>query len=54
MSAELVKLEGISVRLVGGSGGVFEVRQDGAAIWSKVRGGSFPEEGEISALLGML
>ncbi len=35
---------------MGGSGGIFEIRQDGNVIWKKERSGHFPLPGEASAL----
>lgn len=39
------------VALVPGSGGVFEVRVDGAAIWSRAASGHFPEIKELKQLI---
>lgn len=50
MSAEIEKATGKTVLLVGGSGGIFEIRQDGDLLWKKERGGAFPAEGEAAAL----
>jgi selenoprotein W-related protein len=41
----------VRAELVRGSGGVFEVRLDGAQIFSKRQVGRFPERGEVEALL---
>ena len=38
---------GIEVTLIQGSGGVFEVMQDGKLIFSKKQQGRFPQESEI-------
>ena len=50
MSAEIEKITGQKVILVGGSGGIFEIRQDSNVIWNKERSGHFPLPGEASAL----
>lgn len=50
MSAEIKESTGNDVTLIGGGGGIFEIRQDGELLWKKERGGSFPEEGEAAAL----
>jgi selT/selW/selH-like putative selenoprotein len=42
---------GIESRLIEGSGGAFEVRIDGALIFSKLRQFRFPEEDEIFAAI---
>jgi selenoprotein W-related protein len=36
-----------SVTLVPGSGGIFEVRLDGAIVWSRKQEGRFPESKEL-------
>lgn len=51
MSAEITQIEGVSVTLIGGGGGIFEIRHAGEILWKKVRSGVFPEVGEISELL---
>ena len=50
MSAEIEKATGQEVTLVGGGGGIFEIRQDGAVIWKKERSGHYPKPGEAAAL----
>lgn len=50
MSAEIEKTAGQKVTLVGGSGGIFEIRRDGEVIWKKERSGHFPLPGEAAAL----
>lgn len=50
MSAEIEAATDQKVTLVGGGGGIFEIRQDGNIIWKKERGGAFPAEGEAAAL----
>lgn len=50
MSAEIEKTSGQKVTLIGGSGGIFEIRQDGEVIWKKERSGHFPLQGEAASL----
>lgn len=50
MSAEIEEAVGGKVRLVGGDGGIFEIRRDGEVLWAKKRGGPFPATGEAAAL----
>lgn len=50
MSAEIKQTTGEAVTLIGGGGGIFEIRQNGTLLWKKERGGSFPLPGEASAL----
>ncbi|MBT7960221.1 MAG: hypothetical protein HN759_12915 [Akkermansiaceae bacterium] len=50
MSAEIKLATGEDVTLVGGSGGIFEIRQNGNVVWKKERGGAFPADGEGAAL----
>ncbi|MBK1830806.1 hypothetical protein JIN77_08725 [Verrucomicrobiaceae bacterium R5-34] len=50
MSAEIEKATGQEVTLIGGSGGIFEIRADGNLLWKKERGGAFPADGEGAAL----
>jgi len=50
VSAEIEKITGQKVTLVGGSGGIFEIRQDSKVIWKKERSGHFPLPGEAGAL----
>lgn len=40
-------LEEVTVEIVEGSGGVFEVTVDGSLVYSKKETGRFPEPGEI-------
>jgi selenoprotein W-related protein len=42
----------IEVELIQGSGGAFEVRRDGALVFSKLKTGRFPEPPEIFEALG--
>ena len=51
MSAEISELENVTVELIDGKGGIFEVRRDGKLLWKKERGGAFPTEGEITAAI---
>jgi selenoprotein W-related protein len=39
------------VKLIPGSGGVFDVRVDGALVYSKHATGRFPEPGEVVRLI---
>lgn len=50
MSAEIQEITGVEVKLVPGSGGIFEIRRDGEVIWKKLRSGHYPAEGEAAAL----
>jgi len=50
VSAEIEKATGQKVTLVGGGGGIFEIRQDGEVIWKKERSGHYPKPGEAAAL----
>ena len=50
MSAEIENATGQKVTLIGGGGGIFEIRQDGEILWKKVRSGVFPAEGEAAEL----
>jgi predicted Rdx family selenoprotein len=50
VSAEIVKVTGAKVRLIAGSGGIFEIRKDGKTLWKKHRGGAFPLAAEIRDL----
>lgn len=52
MSAEIERATRQEVELVGGSGGIFEIRQGGEVIWKKNPHGDFPYPGEIAELLG--
>ena len=51
VSAEISELENVTVELIDGKGGIFEVRRDGELLWKKERGGAFPTEGEITAAI---
>ncbi len=52
MKAELEKrYPGVTVELIEGSGGVFEVKKDGELIFSKKAQGRFPDHDEIFAKL---
>ncbi len=50
MSAEITEATGTTLLLVGGGGGIFEIRQDGKLLWKKERGGAFPTDGEAADL----
>jgi selenoprotein W-related protein len=47
LAAEIKKKHGVKAKLIEGSGGVFDVRQDGRLIFSKQETGRFPEHDEI-------
>lgn len=51
MSAEIRASTGIAAELIGGAGGVFDVRADDRLLFSKHRRQRFPEEGEIATAL---
>lgn len=50
MSAEISAVTPEEVKLVGGGGGIFEIRQEGRLLWKKERSGHYPEEGEAARL----
>jgi predicted Rdx family selenoprotein len=50
VSAEIEKVTGTEVRLIAGSGGIFEIRKDGKTLWKKHRGGAFPAATEVRDL----
>lgn len=50
MSAEIEQTTGQKVTLVGGGGGIFEIRRDGEVIWKKEYSGHFPKPGEAAEL----
>lgn len=50
MAAELKDALGAEVRLVKGSGGVFDVVVDGRTVFSKHDAGRFPQPGEVAQL----
>lgn len=50
MAAELKQAFGAQVKLIEGSGGVFDVTVDGKLIYSKHQTGRFPDEGEVVEL----
>lgn len=50
MSAEIESVTGVKVRLIAGSGGIFEIRKDGDILWKKNRGGAFPTAVEARSL----
>ena len=49
-SAEL-KAKGVSVELIKGSNGVFDVEIDGKLVYSKRTTGRFPNRGELTLLI---
>jgi len=50
VSAEIKDTTGVQSELIGGSGGIFEIRLNGSVIWKKQRSGHFPEQGEVAQL----
>jgi predicted Rdx family selenoprotein len=50
VSAEITGKTGDKVELIGGGGGIFEIRRDGEVIWEKQHSGHFPEPGEAARL----
>jgi len=50
VSAEIEKATGQKATLIGGAGGIFEIRRGGEVIWKKERSGHFPLPGEASGL----
>lgn len=50
MAAELRQALGAEVRLVKGSGGIFDVVVDGRMVYSKDETGRFPDPGEVLRL----
>ena len=50
VSAEL-KSKGVSVELIKGSNGVFDVEIDGKLVYSKRNTGRFPNHGELLTLI---
>lgn len=51
VAAELSASLGLAATLVRGSGGVFQVRRDGALVFDKATEHRFPEDGELTRLL---
>jgi selenoprotein W-related protein len=51
LAAEIERARGVAPTLKKGSGGVFDIRRDGALIYSKKATGRFPETAEVLALL---
>lgn len=51
VAAEVKAALGVDATLVRGSGGVFQVRRDGALIYDKADRHRFPEDGEVTSLL---
>ena len=50
--AEAIKKElSVEATLIAGSGGVFDVKADGARVWSKQQSGRFPEHHEVMGKL---
>jgi selT/selW/selH-like putative selenoprotein len=51
LSAHLQEAHGGEVELIRGAGGAFEVRRNGALLFSKMQEGRFPTHTEIDALI---
>jgi selenoprotein W-related protein len=51
VAAELKQALGAEVKLVEGSGGVFDVVVDGRTVFSKYETGRFPDPGEVLRLV---
>jgi predicted Rdx family selenoprotein len=47
LAATIKKKYGIEPELIGGGGGIFDVKADGRMIFSKHEAGRFPEEAEV-------
>ena len=47
MQATLKKKFGVEAKLIGGGGGIFEVKLDGKVVFDKDSVGRFPEEQEV-------
>ncbi len=54
MSAEIREVADAEIKLVAGSGGVFDVRCNGSLVFSKFREGRFPDVGELAMRIGDL
>ncbi len=51
MAAELAEAHGVQARLIKGGRGIFDVKVDGALVFSKHSTGRFPNDGEVAGLL---
>mgnify|MGYP001819937735 CR=1 FL=1 len=51
MLAEIAEVTDEEVSLVGGGGGIFEIRREGEVLFTKGRLGGFPKPGEAAALI---
>lgn len=51
MAAELADKFGCAPRLIEGGRGIFEVKVDGAVVFSKRQVGRFPNPGELSGIV---
>lgn len=47
MAEEILEKTGVKPELIGGSGGIFDVKLDGKLIFSKHEVGRFPEHFEV-------
>jgi selT/selW/selH-like putative selenoprotein len=52
LAAELKATHGVEAKLIEGSRGIFDVKRDGELVYSKYETDRFPNEGEVSRLLG--
>ena len=52
MADELKQTLSLETKLIEGGKGIFEIKVDGKLIFSKKEVGRFPEEGEITKMLG--
>jgi len=50
VSVEIQSVTNEEIKLISGSGGIFEIRQNGKLLWKKQRSGHFPENGESKKL----
>ncbi|TNE47251.1 MAG: SelT/SelW/SelH family protein [Deltaproteobacteria bacterium] len=51
MAAELKEQFGVDSKLIEGSRGIFDVKVDGALVFSKHNVGRFPNPGEVTGLI---
>jgi predicted Rdx family selenoprotein len=52
VAAEVKRSVAVSSKLIAGKDGVFNVKVDGKVVFSKDKEYRFPEEGEVTRLLG--
>jgi selenoprotein W-related protein len=51
LAAAIKSDSGVDAKLIGGAGGIFDVKVDGKMIFSKHETGRFPEDAEILEML---